>query len=328
MQESFIQAQQLIHRAHKILSISHRKPDGDTLGASCALALGLQQREKEVDMACIDEVPERFQFLPNVNKLIHDFNFREYDLIIVSDAGAAYMTKYHEKYPDIFKGDVPVINIDHHASNDYFGTCNVVDATSASATIIIYKFFNFVGIKITPAIATCLLTGIYNDTGSLMHSNTTLEVFEITGKLVEAGGKVQTVAKNLFRTTPVTTLKLWGKVLENARLTPEGVASSILTHKDFETCGADTEAVSGVIDMLNSIPNAKYACLLNEDENGNVKGSFRTQRDDVDVAALAAEFGGGGHKKAAGFTIPGKIEQEVRWKIVPAQQENEKLEIK
>lgn len=322
MHEAYLQAQQLIQKAHKILSISHRRPDGDTLGASCALALGLQQWGKQVDMACIDEVPERFRFLPNINKLIHDFNFRDYDLIIVSDAGAAYMTKYHEKYPDIFKGDVPVINIDHHASNDHFGTCNIVEPTTASATIVIYKLFLFMGIKITPAIATALLTGIYNDTGSLMHSNATLDVFEVSGKLVEMGAKVQTVAKNLFRTTPVPTLKLWGRVLENARLTEDGVASSIVTYRDFEACGADTEAVSGVIDMLNSIPNAKYACLLNEDDHGNVKGSFRTQRDDVDVAALAAQFGGGGHKKAAGFTVPGRIEQEIRWKIVPAENQN------
>lgn len=317
MEEKFLQAKRLIEKAQKVLSISHKRPDGDTLGASCALYWGLQQFGKEVDMACIDEVPERFAFLPGMGKVIREFNFRDYDLIIVSDAGASYMTRYHEIYPDIFKGDVPVINLDHHASNDNFGTCNLVDVGSASTTVLQWRFFQFLGIKITPTIATALLTGIYNDTGSLMHSNTSIEVFEISGKLMELGGKVHAVAKNLFRSTPVSTLKLWGRVLENAHVSDEGVTLSVITWKDFEECGAGPDEISGVVDFLNSVPGSKYTCLLNEDQKGNIKGSFRTQRDDIDVAALAGQFGGGGHKKAAGFTMPGRLHKEVHWKIVP-----------
>ncbi len=320
MQEQFLQAKRLIDKSQKILSISHKRPDGDTLGASCALYWGLKGMGKDVDMACIDEVPERFAFLPDIKRIIHEFDFRDYDLIIVSDAGASYMTRYHEVYPDIFKGDVPVINIDHHTSNDNFGKVNIVDAKSASATVIMYHFFNFLNIRITPNIAVALLTGIYNDTGSLMHSNTTLEVFEIAGKLMELGGKVHVVARNLFRTTPISTLKLWGKVLENARVNDEGVTVSVVTWRDFEECEAGSDEISGVVDMLNSVPGTKYTCLLNEDQNGNVKGSFRTQREDVDVAALAGQFGGGGHKKAAGFTLPGRIHEETHWKIIPKQE--------
>lgn len=317
MEDKFLEAKKLIDKADKILSISHKRPDGDTLGASCALYLGLQQWGKKVDMACIDEIPDRFKFLTDMNKVIHEFNFRDYDLIIVSDAGASYMTRYHEIYPDIFKGDVPIINFDHHSSNDNFGTCNIVSVQSASATIIIYKFLKFVGIPITPQMATALLTGIYNDTGSLMHSNTTLEVFEISGKLMELGGRIHQVAKNLFRTNPISTLKLWGKVLDNAYINDEGVTVSAVTWKDFEECDAGSDEISGVIDLLNSVPGSKYACLLNEDLGGKIKGSFRTQREDVDVAALAAQFGGGGHKKAAGFTMPGRLHREVHWKINP-----------
>jgi len=164
------------------------------------------------------------------------------------------------------------------------------------------------------------LTGIYNDTGSLMHSNTSLEVFEICARLMECGGNVTQISKHMFQSTPVSTLRLWGRVLENARVNDEGVTVSIVTWKDFDDCGAGPDSVSGIIDLLNSVPDSKYTCLLNEDQNGKVKGSFRTQRDDVDVAELAAQFGGGGHKKAAGFTMPGRIHQELHWKIVPAQE--------
>ncbi len=317
MQEKFLEAKRLIDRAEKILVIAHKKPDGDTLGAVCAMNLALKNMGKQVQMACVDDISERFLFLPEINRFTKEFDFREYDLMIVMDAGASYMTRYHEIYPDIFKGDVPVINIDHHASNDNFGKCNIVDSASASATVILYKFFEFCEIQITPQMGTSLLCGIYNDTGSLMHSNTNLEVFLIAGRLVEMGARVNTVAKNLFRSTNVSTLKIWGRALENVRVNEEGVTVSVVTWRDFEECGADSDDISGVVDLLNSVPGAKYVCLLNEDRGGKIKGSFRTQRDDVDLSELASKFGGGGHKKAAGFMMPGRLHREVHWRIVP-----------
>ncbi len=317
MIEHFIEAKKYLDKARRILSISHKRPDGDTLGASCGLYLAMKQEGKKVDMACIDEIPERFSFLTDINRVIREFDFHDYDLIFVSDAGASYMTRYHEVYPDIFKGAVPVINFDHHASNDNFGTVNVVDVRSASTTILLYHFLEFLGIRITPQIATALLCGIYNDTGSLMHSNTNIDVYEVSAKLMECGGQVYQVAKKMFRTTPISTLKLWGRVLENARVNQEGVTISVVTWRDFQECGAGQDEISGVVDFLNSVPGSKFTLLLNEDEHGQVKGSFRTQRDDIDLAQMAAQFGGGGHKKAAGFTMPGRLQKEVHWKIIP-----------
>lgn len=319
MQELFIEAGALIKKAQNILCISHKRPDGDTLGASNGLYHAMRELGKNVQMACVDDVPERYFFMSEIGKNIKEFNYLDYDLIFVSDAGASYMTKYNEIYPEIFSGKVPVINLDHHSSNDNFGTLNIVDIRSASTTIVVYKLMNFLGYKISPSCATALLCGIYNDTGSLMHSNTTLEVFEITGKLVEMGAKLNLVAKNLFRITPLRTLKVWGKVLERATLNDDGVVVSVITESDFIEAGAKSEDLSGVVDFLNSVPGSKFTVLLNEDEKGNVKGSFRTRRDDIDLAELAGKFGGGGHKKAAGFTMQGRIQQEVRWKVMPNQ---------
>lgn len=317
MQELFVKAGQLIKKSQKILCISHKKPDGDTLGASNALYHVLRELGKDVQMACVDDIPERYHFLPEIRKNIKEFNFLDYDLIFVSDAGASYMTKYQDIYPGIFGGKVEVINLDHHSSNDNFGTVNIVDIGSASTTILIYKLLTFLGLKISPNTATAILCGIYNDTGSLMHGNTTLEVFEITGKMVEMGGRANIVARNLFRITPVTTMKVWGKVLERATINEEGVVVSVLTQNDLIESNAKSDDISGVVDFLNSVPGSKFTVLLNEDEKGNVKGSFRTRRDDVDLAELAGKFGGGGHKKAAGFTMPGRIHQEVKWRVMP-----------
>lgn len=315
-----MQIRREFEKADNILLISHKRPDGDTLGSTIAFYFYLKSIGKKVTMACIDPVPDRFIFLPEVNKFVTEFNFTSFDLMVVSDAGASYMTKYHEFYPGIFGGSVPVINIDHHASNDNFGTVNVVDSDAASTTLIIYKMFKYWGVSPGPQMATALLTGIYNDTGSLMHSNASLDVFEIAGELVEFGARVSIIAKNLFRTTPISTLKLWGRALENVRVNSEGVTVSVLTWRDFIECGASPDEASGIVDLINSIPGSKYTCLLNEDSGGNVKGSFRTQREDVDLEKLAQNFGGGGHKKASGFTMPGRIHEEVHWKIIPAQE--------
>lgn len=317
MQELFVKAGQHLKKADKILCIAHRKPDGDSLGTALAFYYALSAEGKQVDLACVDQPAETFSFLPGIKKFQREIDPGAYDLLIVCDAGASYMTKYHEIHPQIFDGGTPVINIDHHASNDNFGTLNMVDVNSASTTVLLYKLFSFLGIRITPEIATCLICGIYNDTGALMHSNTNLEVFEITGRLVELGGNIQAVARNLFKTTPVKRMHVWGRALERATVNEQGVVATVLTQADFDELGATSEDLGGLVDFLNSVPDTKFTVLLNEDEKGNVKGSFRTRRDDVDVAELAGRFGGGGHRKAAGFTMPGRIHQEIRWKVAP-----------
>lgn len=314
------EAQKLLEKSTKILLLCHRRPDGDTLGAATALFEALQDMGKIPTMACVDTPSDRFVFLPNIRKLVKEFDYTSFDLIIVSDAGAHYMTQYHEIYPGIFSGiDVPVMNVDHHASNDNFGTLNIVDPFAASATVILYRFFSFLKIHITANIATALLAGIYNDTGSFMHSNTTKEVFDIAADLTRKGGKVYPIAQNMFRTATPASLKLWGRALENMSVTKKGMAVSVLTVGDFDDTGADLEDSGGVIDLLNAVPGIRFSMLLTEDRKGSIKGSLRTQRDDIDLSAMAGTFGGGGHKKASGFTLKGRIEREMQWKIVSSE---------
>ncbi len=322
MQEYFLEIERLVKQAKKVLCIAHKRPDGDTLGATNAIFQSMKEMGKEAVMACVDDIPEKYCYLPQMRSFVKEFDFRDFDLIFISDAGASYMTKYDQIYPEMYQKSVPIINLDHHSSNDNFGTVNVVDIQSASTTILIYKIWSYLGWKITPGMATALITGIYNDTGSLMHQNTTLEVFEITAKLVELGGKINPVVKNLFKTTPLAAMKIWGRVLERAQVNADGVTVAVLTNQDFLETGANTEDLSGVVDFINCVPGTKFAVLLNEDGKGNVKGSFRTRRDDVDVAKLAENFGGGGHQKAAGFTMEGRLQREVRWKVEPVETEN------
>ncbi|HBB02999.1 MAG: MgpA protein, phosphoesterase RecJ domain-containing protein [Candidatus Peregrinibacteria bacterium GW2011_GWF2_38_29] len=309
--DEFAQAKTLIDKSENILIMAHKRPDGDTLGCACAFSLMLTSIGKSCTLACIDVPSDRFGFLPEVKKFTKEFNPSAYDLVILPDIADVKMVSY--ELPD----GVPVILIDHHASNNGIaGAINLIDEKAASASVIVYKFFQFMGVKITSHIATCLLTGIYNDTGSFMHSNTSNEVFKISSELTFAGAKMQVIIKNMFRNVPISTLKLWGKALEALRVNKDNVAISVLTKKDFEDCDALPSESGGIIEKMSSIPGIKFAILLHETAT-TVKGSMRTVRDDVDLVKVAELFGGGGHKKAAGFTLPGRIEREVRWKVVP-----------
>ena len=170
--QNYTEAINLISSAQKILLVSHRRPDGDTLGATVALALAFSKLSKKVTPACIDEIPRRLQFitdlLPPQIRFVREFNMNDYDLIIISDAGAYHMTGFHEKYADFLSKRVPILNIDHHASNEGFGSVNLIDTKSSSATMVVWKLFKAMGVSFTKEIALALLAGIYNDTGGFI----------------------------------------------------------------------------------------------------------------------------------------------------------------
>ncbi len=305
-----------IEKSEKILVISHRKPDADTLGAAISLRIWLGSMGKDVTLACIDEPTEGLEFFPHIAEYVQEFHVNDYDLRIIVDAGASYMTNFHLKYPDFFEVSVPIINIDHHASNDNFGALNIVDPLASSTTVILYRMFVALGVHIDADMATCLLAGIYGDTGGFMHSNTDMEVYKISADLMEKGANVTGITKSLFKSKSLETLKLWGKVLENVQVTSDGVVMSVVKDEDYEQVGSQPENLGGVVDYLNMVPDVKFAVLLNEDRKGNVKGSFRTRQADLDLSRIAAVFGGGGHPKASGFMVPGKIQESLKFTIV------------
>jgi len=311
-----------VKKAQNVLVIGHRKPDGDALGSMCAMKIWLSRLGKTVKLACVDRPSKRYNFLPFFDEVQNEINPSEHDLVMVLDCGAHYMAGFHTAYPEILKD---CINIDHHASNDNFGGVNIIDHESASATMIIYEIFEYLDVEITPEMATSLLVGIYNDTGSFMHSNTSEKVYFVAGELLKKGAQISRMIKSLFRTNTVPTLKVWGKVFENAKVTDGNFLLSVLKKEDLEN-EKDSDQVSGAIDYLNMVPGVDFAFLLKE-ESGNVKGSLRTRRDDMDLSEIAKLYGGGGHPKASGFVLPGKIEREVRYKIVSEKLEKQPLNL-
>ncbi|MFA6305455.1 MAG: DHH family phosphoesterase [Candidatus Gracilibacteria bacterium] len=316
LQLEFNKAKRVFADAQKICIISHRSPDGDAVGSNLALRFGLENAGKTVVSACVDKVPENSIFLKKADSFVQDFNYEDFDCIVSVDCGDIKLVKFHETKPEIFSGEKPFVNFDHHESNNYFGTINPVDPHAAATCVIIYKFFKFCEWPITIDVANALLHGIYFDTGGMIHSNATAEVFRIAGELMLRGADIQKISKELFHTTPVNKLRLWGRILERTYVNEDGVTISAAGASDYMACGATSHDTGGVIDYLNCVPDSKYCILLSEDEKGIVKGSLRTQRNDVNLSEVAKKWGGGGHPKASGFGITGKLQPVFSWKVV------------
>lgn len=314
--ESFTLAKEALLAAQRVCIISHRSPDGDAVGSNLALRLCLEDLGKEVVSACVDGVPQDSMWLVKGDSFVRDFRFTDFDLFVAVDCGDKKLMVFEKEKPELLSGSKPLLNIDHHFSNEGFGTVNVVDPEACSTAIILYDFFRFCGWRIRREVATCLLHGIYFDTGGMMHSNTTQRVFKVCGDLVSLGADLRRVSKELFHMTSVNKLRLWGRILSRAYVNEEGVVVSAVKGEDYLACGAEPGDTGGVIDYLNAVPGAKYSLLLAEDpKKGIVKGSLRTQRDDINLSDIAGQWGGGGHAKASGFGVEGKLTEVVSWQV-------------
>ncbi|MBI3619383.1 DHH family phosphoesterase [Candidatus Peregrinibacteria bacterium] len=323
----------LLAPASHVRCICHRNPDGDAIGALLGIGLLIEQvlPQRDVTFHCVDPVPEMFHFLPGVFRVQGSLSHPEHpkglplqsdDVIVFVDCAEPKLTEMHETHPQLFDGTFKTIVLDHHHANPRFGSVNFVHPEAASTCEIIVALASAFEWPLTSDIATCLLTGVYTDTGGLLHSNTSAHVYRTVARLLRAGARRQSVITAVFRSAKLSTLQLWGRVLEKITLTEEGGAISAVTEGDFRATGAEYSELTGAIDYVNAIPGMRFSLILSE-RAGKVKGSLRTMRDDVDVSAMAGKFQGGGHRKAAGFALPGKLKPEVRWKVVEESRERE-----
>jgi len=234
----------------------------------------------------------------------------KYDLIIVLDSpDLERLGKIYDQSTELFY-ETPVINIDHHPGNDYFGKINWVDLTATSTAEILVALVESLSREmplLDVDVATALLTGIIVDTGSFQNANTTPKSFTVAAQLVAAGAKQQEIIKWVFKTKALSTLKLWGRILASVKEEKEArFVWSRITKEDFIATSAEEAASSGIIDeLLKTAPDIDFALLLSEKMDG-VHGSLRSAKIGVDVSAIAKMLGGGGHTAAAAFQMPGE----------------------
>ncbi len=299
----------------------HREPDADSMGSAAAFAAFLDAQEIPHRFYCISGMPRDGHFFG-----IDKANFigpdelapSPFDYICTFDAGdLAYvglgvMARDPSASPqDDYKWPRPfIINFDHHATNTRFGNINVVDTECTSTTELIYGFFKIIKWPISARTAGYLLSGLLNDTDQFFNPATNASSLTMASELLGRGVTLSAIRGFLFERRGIKALKFIGQVLARLRLNSTlGIAVTYIDEHDFEQYEIRDEDLEGIANVLNAVGEAK-ATLLLQSRGGMVKGSFRTTRDDIDVGRMAMSFGGGGHRKAAGFRIKGALQIE------------------
>ena len=307
--------------ADKILLIIHENPDGDTLSAATVIYSVLLKMGKNPAMVCKDKIPKPFLFLPGIDQIHHDLLFGDYDIITVIDCGDIKRTGFSERLKKFsLAKKKTIINIDHHPKNDLhkIAHINMVDYEASSTSEIVYELCLKMNVDFDKDLSTALLTGIYTDTGGFKHANTSDKTLKIAGELLKSGGRIKIITQNISLNKSIPALRLWGVALKRMhRNNKLGIVSSVITREDLELCSATDDDLAGVVNLINTVPDSRAAILFCETADSKIRASVRTESDCVDVSKLAGIFGGGGHRRAAGFTIDGHLEvSESSWKIV------------
>jgi phosphoesterase RecJ-like protein len=224
-------------------------------------------------------------------------------LCLVDCSDRRRLGNFYSDDPERVSGSVPIVNIDHHVTNDLFGHVNIVEPNAASASEIVADLLGEWGTELDRDIAQCLLAGIYGDTLGLRTDSTTSRTMRTSADLVDAGANPGQIVDALFRVKPRSSVCLWEKALRNVQYTG-GLIWTELTQDTLERCGADASEAEGMVNFLVGIEGSHAAAILYANDKG-WRVSMRSLPSGVDVAEIAAEFGGGGHPRAAGVQIEG-----------------------
>ncbi len=299
-----------ILKAESILLIPHQNPDGDALGSSSALGLWLLSLGKDFSYYCKTGASPRFSYLP-LEKLTSDQSVWEnkFDTVIVFDSGDLRYAGVDEQIAKI-RDKITLINIDHHATNEYFGDLNFVDIKASSTSEMVQRFFAINHITLQKEIATSLLTGFITDTDNFTNAATSSFALSSVSNLIKSGGSMVPIQNRVYKNISIPALKVWGSMLSRlSHHTKLDLVYTYITLKDIREAGIADSDIEGLANFMNMIEEGKAKIILKEIEPNKWKGSFRTTRDDIDVSLFAQAMNGGGHKKAAGFKVEGDIDE-------------------
>jgi len=291
----------IIKKYNKFLIVSHKYPDGDSIGSQIALALGLLKIGKKAYIYNEDPPTDRYSRFKRINLIHTDKKDFDEEVIFALDSAELNRIGFIKDEIDFTK---PIINIDHHISNENFGDINIVKPYYSSTAEIIYELLNRLT-ELDEEIATYLYIGILTDTGSFRYPNTTSHSLRVASKLVNYGVVASQISEFIWFTDPPARIKLLGDVLQNITL-HDKFSIMYVTKNMLKNHGAKEEDTNEFVDYGLTIKNVKATAMIKEREGGILKVSLRS-RNDVSVQELASEYGGGGHKTAAGFTYKGDL---------------------
>jgi bifunctional oligoribonuclease and PAP phosphatase NrnA len=298
----------------RFLLTAHEGPDGDALGSLLGLHKVLTQLGKDSVMFMAAKefpLPIEYRFLP-LEEVFHEPPADMADrTVIFLDCGNI------DRMPVdwLTAGGNDVINIDHHHDNTCFGDINLVEVGASCTAEIVYDLARLLEAEITPGIAAALYVGLITDTGKFMYENTNAHTHRVAAELIEAGVSVDDTYRRLYEHVPLEKLRLVSRALDGIASYCDGrLAISYVTLADYEATGAGEEMTEGLIDNLRSIDGVKVAAVIRDLGNRGRsarKVSLRSSAGDVDVSAIARQHGGGGHKRAAGFSTDRNFDELV-----------------
>lgn len=299
-----------IKNAKKVAIISHINPDGDTLGSMCALAEIIRTNYKKNPDIILDNLPETYKFLPKIKEAKTFENIDKslvYDLAIttdVADLGRIETVKI------LFEKAKNTINIDHHGTNPNFAKINLVKAAYSSTGEIIAEMAEKLNLSLNTASAEALYTAILTDTGAFRYSNTSAQTFKIVAKLLDCGLKPSEIYEKCYECYPKNFFMFQNYCLNKAKFCRnDKVAYMEVYQKDVEKYSVGKDCTEGLTEKLRAISSTEVAFLAKEIGYDLTKFSMRSKS--LDVAEICSDFGGGGHKLAAGCVIKLPVKKAV-----------------
>ena len=292
----YTKALQLIEKSRYILIITHVNPDPDSIGSALALSnLFHENKIKHKVFNISSDLPQNLDFIPRFDKITDQLP-AFFDLAISVDCGT------YKRLGFELDSSIPLINFDHHKSNNSFGAVNIVDPQKSSTAELVFEFFKHNGLYITKDSATALYVGIYDDTLAFSLGRCDEKTFEKINFLVECGASSSEIANKLLRRDSLAKYRIIPKVLDSLELFKEGEVASIVAYEEwFKQTGAHNRDCEDALDMIMSIAIVRIAIFVRV-VNGVSRVSLRS-KGQIDVSKIAGEFGGGGHFNASGCTI-------------------------
>lgn len=331
--QAFREAADFLSKMRRPLLISHSKPDGDALGALVAMRALLGANGVAASALLFDEIPHRyalfhrFEVMPVLGRDRRLADLEDCDGVVALDTCAYAQLKPVEDW--LRARTFPLLAVDHHVTRDELADHYLIDESAAATCLILYEWAGDLGWSIPPDARDALFVGMAMDTGWFAHSNTESRVLAAAGALAASGAKPHELHQALFQAEAPGRLRLLGAALKQLELFGnDRLAVMALTKSDFDAAGATSADTEDIVNEPLRIESAVVSVLLVQQEDGLVRASFRSKPPlgageggtdqagpDVDVAAVAQHFGGGGHKRAGGARIPGSL-PEVRAAVI------------
>ena len=298
---------ELIEENERFLITAHERPDGDAAGSTLCLCHVLNDMGKTAVAYLEDPIPRHLTFLVGADKVLTELpDPDEFDAVFVLDCGEFSRVG---KQADRLAGHPNLVNIDHHKSNDGYGSLSLFDPEASSTGELIWEIIEAGDLPVGKNAAMALYTAIYTDTTSFRNANSTPQSYRICGKLVARGADPVMVADEFYINQTESRVRLLGRAIASLIVEPGGkIAGVLVTQKDLDECQAGPDELEGFVEYPRSILGVQAAYLLREVSPQMVKGSLRSSNP-VDVAEVAQSFGGGGHIRAAGLRTEGTLEQ-------------------